>query len=103
GYQADVGLGWWGKLYDEHGRGLLDEGGAEDGVIAGDWNRYEILATGSHIQTAINGYRAVDFTDPEERAAGVIAFQMHSGGAMDVRFRIVSLELDPDVELSTVK
>ena len=23
GYQADVGVGWWGKLYEEHGRGLL--------------------------------------------------------------------------------
>src|SRR5262249_50323241 len=23
GYQADVGAGWWGKLYEEHGRGLL--------------------------------------------------------------------------------
>ena len=23
GYQADIGAGWWGKLYEEHGRGLL--------------------------------------------------------------------------------
>ena len=23
GYQADVGPGWWGKLYEENGRGLL--------------------------------------------------------------------------------
>ena len=23
GYQADIGKGWWGKLYEEHGRALL--------------------------------------------------------------------------------
>ena len=23
GYQADVGKGWWGTLYHEHGRGIL--------------------------------------------------------------------------------
>ena len=23
GYQADIGAGWWGKLYEEHGRALL--------------------------------------------------------------------------------
>ena len=25
GYQADIGQGWWGKLYHESGRGLLDK------------------------------------------------------------------------------
>jgi hypothetical protein len=24
GYQADIGAGWWGKLYEEHGRALLE-------------------------------------------------------------------------------
>ena len=24
GLQADIGPGWWGKLYEEHGRGLLE-------------------------------------------------------------------------------
>ena len=25
GYQADIGVGWWGKLYEENRRGLLSE------------------------------------------------------------------------------
>ena len=36
GPQADVGLGWWGKLYEEHGRGLLitgEPGVGEDAVL----------------------------------------------------------------------
>lgn len=32
GYQADVGVGWWGKLYEEHGRGLLWEKSGEPNV-----------------------------------------------------------------------
>ncbi|HEX5273628.1 MAG TPA: family 16 glycoside hydrolase, partial [Gemmataceae bacterium] len=29
GPQADVGLGWWGKLYEENGRGVLSQGAGE--------------------------------------------------------------------------
>src|SRR5262249_9812299 len=44
GYQADVGAGWWGKLYEEHGRGLLGKKAGAPLVRAGDWNDYEIVA-----------------------------------------------------------
>ena len=30
GPQADVGAGWWGKLYEESARGLLDERGRRE-------------------------------------------------------------------------
>ena len=29
GPQADIGAGWWGKLYEESGRGLLAKEGGE--------------------------------------------------------------------------
>ena len=35
GPQADVGAGWWGKLYEESGRGLLGEGGRREVREAG--------------------------------------------------------------------
>ena len=35
GPQADVGAGWWGKLYEEHGRGLLWDRSGEVHVKAG--------------------------------------------------------------------
>ena len=94
GYQADIGAGWWGKLYDEHGRGIL-VGEVEDRHRPGEWNTYEILAVGSHVQLALNGHRTVHYVDSEERRGGRIAPQLHSGGAMEISFRIRSLELDP--------
>jgi hypothetical protein len=47
GDQADVGPGWWGKLYEENGRALLWDRSGEAYVKPGDWNHYEIVATGS--------------------------------------------------------
>ena len=101
GYQADAGAGWWGKLYDEHGRGLLHEQGADGAVRSDEWNTYEIVAVGDRVLTAINGRRCVDYTDEEDRSRGQVALQMHSGGALEVRFRIRSLELDPEMVLIT--
>ena len=47
GPQADVGAGWWGKLYEEHGRGLLWKESGEKHVKADGWNEYVIEARGS--------------------------------------------------------
>jgi putative membrane-bound dehydrogenase-like protein len=95
GHQADIGKGWWGKLYEEHGRGLVWEKSGDEHVRRGDWNEYEIVAIGSRIVTKINGQVCVDLDDPAGAREGIIAFQIHSGGAMEVRFRRISLELDP--------
>jgi putative heme-binding domain-containing protein len=101
GYQADIGGGWWGTLYDEHGRGALVSGPRDD--LVREWNTYEVLAVGDRIQTALNGTRCVDFTDSEPRARGVVALQLHSGSAFEVRFRDLRLELDPEPWLSSVR
>jgi hypothetical protein len=83
GYQADAGAGWWGKLY------------GEQHVLENEWNRYEILAVGHRIQTAINGHSCVDLNDTDGDLQGMIAFQIHSGGPMTVQFRNLQLELSP--------
>lgn len=103
GYQADMGQGWWGKLYEEHGRAILWDQSIEPHVRKDDWNTYEILAVGHHIQTAINGHRSVDLKDPEGALEGVTAFQLHSGGPLEVRFRKLQLELNPDPTLKTLQ
>ena len=103
GYQADVGAGWWGKLYEEHGRALLWDKSGEAHVKTEDWNTYEIVAVGTKIRTAINGKLCVDLDDPKGARRGIIAFQLHSGGPMEVRFKDLKLELDPKFELSTAK
>ena len=45
----------------------------------------------------------MDLDDPKGARRGIIAFQLHSGGDMEVRFKDLKLELDPKFELSTAK
>ena len=100
GYQADVGSGVWGKLYHEHGRGKLDwNNRAAKAVKPGEWNRYEILAVGDRIWTAINGTLCVAIRDPEGERSGQIALQIHSGPPLTVHYRKPTLTHDPLVQL----
>jgi putative membrane-bound dehydrogenase-like protein len=93
GYQADVGPGWWGKLYEEQGRALLHDQDYSSIVNLGEWNEYRIVAVGPRVRTFINGHPCVDLVDPEGARRGVIALQLHSGGPTEVRFRNLSLRL----------
>lgn len=99
GYQADIGAGWWGKLYEEHGRALLWDKSGEPYVKKGDWNKYEIIARGPHIVTKINDQICVDLKDPKGARRGIFAPQLHSGGPTEVRFRNFKLEVfEPEHE-----
>jgi len=93
GYQADIGQGWWGKLYEEHGRELLWDKSGEAHVKPGEWNDYEVVADGASIKTFINGKPCVDLVDDKGAKRGIFAFQLHSGGAMEVRFKELRLEV----------
>ncbi|MEX0936516.1 MAG: PVC-type heme-binding CxxCH protein [Pirellulales bacterium] len=93
GYQADIGVDWWGKLYEEHGRALLWAESGEQHVRQGEWNEYTVEADGPRIRTWINGQLCVDLNDPEGARRGILAFQLHSGPAMEVRFRDFNLEV----------
>ncbi|MCH5376792.1 MAG: DUF1080 domain-containing protein [Planctomycetes bacterium] len=93
GYQADIGQGWWGKLYHEHGRKLLWNKDADQHVKPEEWNEYRIRAKGHKIQTWVNGNLCVDFDDPEGELEGVIAFQVHSGGPTKVEFKDLELKV----------
>ena len=95
GYQADIGTGWWGKLYEEEGRGLLWAKSGEEHVKKGEWNTYEIVADGRRIQTRINGHLCVDLDDAPGARRGIFALQLHSGGPTEVRYRNFQLETAP--------
>lgn len=101
GYQADIGKGWWGKLYEEHGRALLWDQSGEEHVRLGNWNMYEVVVERKHIRTFINGQVCVDMEDPEGATRGGIALQLHSGGRTEVRFRnirfaVLTTEIETD-------
>jgi putative membrane-bound dehydrogenase-like protein len=98
GYQADVGVGWWGKLYEEHGRELLWKESGEKYVRTDDWNQYDILAIGSRVRTWINGKLCVDLDDPDGAKRGITALQLHAGGPFEVRYKDFEIELDPKLE-----
>ncbi len=93
GPQADIGAGWWGKLYEENGRELLWKKSGEEHVKPDQWNEYEVVAVGSRVKTFLNGKPCVDLDDPTGPRRGIFAFQIHSGGAMEVRFKDVKLEV----------
>ncbi len=103
GYQADIGEGWWGKLYEESGRGLLWEKPGDSLIKPGEWNDYEIVAKGTRVRTWINGTPCVDLNDPKGDRDGLIAVQIHAGPAMEVRFKDLRLEVPPSLEAAEAK
>lgn len=102
GCQADVGAGWWGKLYEENGRALIWKEPGDQFVKTNDWNTYEIVAVGGKVRTALNGHRCVELDDPQIARRGMVGLQMHAGGPMEVRFKDIQLEVNPKIELKTV-
>jgi putative membrane-bound dehydrogenase-like protein len=92
GPQADVGAGWWGKLYDESGRGTVWNKPGDQHVKKDDWNDYKVEAIGGKVKTWINGQLCVDLDDSRLSQRGIFGLQIHSGGPMEVRFRNFKLE-----------
>ena len=109
GYQIDCGAGWFGKIYDEHRRGLiypepLDPAALAKAIDVFGWNEYRILAEGPRIQVWINGVKASDYTEanPSIPLEGIIAPQIHGGGNTVVQFKEVTLrELPPTADAPT--
>jgi hypothetical protein len=97
GYQADIGDGWWGILYDEGGRGILTKPNPDVGkaIKEGDWNQYVITADGTRVKHQINGVVAATFDDTDEKkrpTEGIIAFQYHAPGeGFEIRFKDVRI------------
>ena len=113
GYQADLedGPDWTGCLYEQGGRGVcarrgqtvrFDADGSKtvldladgarllDHVHGREWNHGTIVARGSSIAIAINGVPMTSVTDLDPAhfsARGLLAFQLHQGPPMEVRFK----------------
>ncbi|APW63636.1 3-keto-disaccharide hydrolase [Paludisphaera borealis] len=95
GPQADVADGYWGLLYEERGRGILeqyDKDKAAKLIKNGDWNDFVVSCKGKHLTIDINGTRVIDREDKEFADDGVIALQVHVGPPMEVRYKDVSIK-----------
>jgi hypothetical protein len=95
GYQADIGPGYFGALYDESRRNKLLAVPAERMVAAAlaggidGWHSYRIRAEGKRIRLELNGVETVDWIEPDDGIAkrGMIALQIHGGLVGTIRYR----------------
>ena len=98
GYQADLGAGFDGALYDESRRNKI-LAKPSDKVLAkaikplGQWNEYRIRAEGPHIQLWLNGVQTVDYTeeDPQIDLSGIIAVQIHGAATSIVQYKDIEI------------
>ena len=107
GFQADIGAGFSGFLYDESRRNK-SLATADTNLVAqierpGDWNLYEITASGAEIQIFLNGRRTAAWVerDPAIDRAGVIALQIHGNSKAEISFRNITLEELPNPNVPT--
>ncbi len=91
GYQADMGKGYWGSLWEERRAGMVQK--FPDSLVSkivkqNDWNHYYIIAKGHHIQAWLNGVKTIDIVHDAGFSTGDIGFQlchMHNPTVVDIK------------------
>ncbi|MBM3869127.1 MAG: DUF1080 domain-containing protein, partial [Verrucomicrobia bacterium] len=118
GYQADIGAGFTGSLYDESrrkkvlakvGTGVGSQGVKSEAELkalekVGEWNTYEIVAIGPRVMIYVNGRNTVDYTETDpsiDDAYGLIGLQIHGNCKAEIRFRNITLDPMTDVPVTT--
>jgi mono/diheme cytochrome c family protein/glucose/arabinose dehydrogenase len=118
GYQADIGAGFTGSLYDESRRkrvlakvgtglgsiGVRDETELKQVEKPGDWNTYEVVAVGPRISILLNGKPTIDYTEADpsiDDAYGLIGLQIHGNCKAEIRFRNITIDPMTDVPVVT--
>jgi hypothetical protein len=97
GYQADLGNGCWGSLYDESRRKQVLAGPPPTErnrtVRSDDWNDYVIRCEGRRIQLWINGRQTVDYTESDASLpqTGIIGLQIHAGPAAEAWYKDIEI------------
>ena len=97
GYQADIGEGCLGSLYDEGRRGMLlwaRKDWTENFLKVGEWNHYVIEAIGNTVKLTLNGLVTAEYTEKDDEISrtGLVALQLHSGGPMEIRFKNIEVQ-----------
>ena len=100
GYQADIGPGITGALYDESRRNrflltppeaLQDQAsrGAREG-----WNTYRIRCEGRRCRLWLNRLEMLDYTEPDPSIPlrGMVALQIHGGLVGTIRYRNLQIQ-----------
>ena len=98
GYQADVGQGYWGALYDESRRNKVlvqpDRTVIDKIVKHDDWNDYLIRCEGPRIRLWLNGALTVDYTEKDAKIerTGIIGLQIHGGAKAKAYYKDIVID-----------
>jgi hypothetical protein len=98
GYQADLGDGWWGSLYDESRRNKVlvaaDPAVVKQALKRDEWNDYAVRCQGPRIQIWLNGQQTVDYTEPDDKIErdGLIGLQIHGGGPSEASYKDIRIK-----------
>jgi hypothetical protein len=99
GYQADLGAGYDGALYDESRRKKMLAQPAKELLAKaqnplGEWNEYRVRAEGPRVQIWLNGIQTVDYTETEPGIdmTGIIAVQIHGDATSVVQYKDLLIE-----------
>ena len=98
GYQADIGLGWWGSLYDESRRNTLlataDRAVTDSLVQPNTWIHYTVRTEDARTQLFLRGIQTVDYTEQDATIplSGHICVQIHSGPPGEAWYRDIRIE-----------
>jgi hypothetical protein len=105
GPQCDMGQQYWGSLYGEKigkdgklpGNGHMMKACANDFVKTNvkekEFNDYKLIVKGKKVTISVNGKTSVDDEFAIMPEDGIIAFQLHSGPAMEVTFKDIEFKL----------
>ena len=98
GYQADMGQGYWGALYDESRRKKVlaqpTKEVLDKTLKREDWNAYEIRAEGKRIRLSLNGVQTVDYTETDDTLVqrGKVCVQIHAGPPSEAWYKDITIE-----------
>ena len=102
GPQCDMGEGWWGGLFGEHFGGAkkgqhsflqpADKEAVAKVLRKDSFNDYYIRCVGKHVTIKVNGLTTVDREFPILPDRGIIAWQLHGGGPMEVVFKDIQFK-----------
>ena len=101
GYQADIGAGHSGCLYDESRRKKFMARATAEQIKRlekpGEWNVYVVRCEGPKITITLNGETTVTYTEEDKTIAldGLIALQIHGNCSAEISFRNITLEALP--------
>jgi len=96
GPQCDIGAEFWGSLYGERLPGGMMKAAPKEVVAKvvkkDDFNDYYIKCLGKHVTIKVNGETTVDDDFEKLPDEGIIAFQLHAGGPMEVTFKNIEFK-----------